>query len=88
MADLPEIGTISGKKAAKLVGLAPLANDSGKIKGKRSIFGGRAHVRSILFVVAELVRRHEPDFCKFHQTLTAAGKPKKATASLWPESFS
>ena len=78
MADLPEIGTISGKKAAKLVGLAPLANDSGKVKGKRSIFGGRANVRSILFVVAELVRRHEPDFCKFHQTLTAAGKPKKA----------
>ena len=71
MADLPETGTISGKKAAKLVGLAPLANDSGK--SKRSIFGGRTNVRSILFVVAELVRRHEPDFCKFHQTLTAAG---------------
>jgi transposase len=77
MADLPEIGTISGKKVTKLVGLAPLANDSGKVKGRRSIFGGRAHVRSILFVVAELVRRHEPDFRKFHQTLTAAGKPKK-----------
>ena len=77
MAHLPEIGTISGKQVAKLVGLAPLANDSGKVKGRRSIFRGRAHVRSILFVVAELVRRHDPEFSKFHQTLTAAGKPKK-----------
>jgi transposase len=77
MAELPEIGTLSGKKAAKLAGLAPLARDSGKIKGPRPIRGGRAHLRSILFVVAEIVRRYEPDFNKFHQTLTAAGKPKK-----------
>lgn len=77
MAELPEIGTLSGKKAAKLVGLAPLARDSGKVKGPRSIRGGRAHLRSILFVVAEVVRRHEPEFYKFHKTLTDAGKCKK-----------
>jgi transposase len=77
LADLPEIGTISGKKAAKLAGLAPLANDSGEGKGKRSIFGGRESVRSILFVIVEGVRRHDPDFAAFHKTLTAAGKPKK-----------
>jgi len=77
MAEMPEIGTLSGKAAAKLAGLAPIANDSGKRSGKRPVRGGRAGVRSILFVVAEIVRRHEPDFAAFHATLTKAGKPKK-----------
>ncbi len=52
MADLPEIGTYSNKAIAKLAGLAPIADDSGKRNGKRSIRGGRASVRSILFLVA------------------------------------
>src|SRR3981189_1579634 len=52
MADLPEIGTYSNKAIAKLAGLAPLADDSGKRNGKRSIRGGRPSVRSILFLVA------------------------------------
>ena len=52
MADLPEIGTYSNKAIAKLVGVAPIANDSGKRKGKRPVRGGRASVRSILFLVA------------------------------------
>ncbi len=77
MAELPEIGTLSGKQASKLVGVAPLARDSGNIKGKRKVRGGRSGVRSILFVVAECVRRHEPDFAAFHKRLSAAGKPKK-----------
>lgn len=77
MADLPEIGTISGKAISKLAGVAPIANDSGKIKGKRPVRGGREQVRSSLFVVAELVRRHDPDFKAFHQRLSDAGKPKK-----------
>ena len=77
MAEMPEIGTLSNKAAAKLGGLAPLACDSGKTKGKRSIRGGRSNVRSILFVVAEVVRRHDPDFAAFHKRLTEAGKPKK-----------
>lgn len=76
-ADLPEIGTLDGKAAPKLVGLAPLAKDSGKRVGKRSVRGGRAGVRSVLFVVAEIVRRHNPDFRDFHRRLTEAGKPKK-----------
>lgn len=78
MAELPEIGTISNKAIAKLAGLAPIAHDSGKTTGKRPIRAGRSGVRSILYVVAEIVRRHEPDFAAFHQKLTAAGKPKKA----------
>jgi transposase len=51
-AELPEIGTLSNKAIAKLAGLAPIANDSGKRKGKRPTRGGRAGVRSILFLVA------------------------------------
>lgn len=75
LANLPEIGTLSGKAAAKLTGLAPIANDSGKKTGKRPVRGGREAVRSILYTVAELVRRHEPDFKDFYDTLRAAGKP-------------
>jgi transposase len=77
VAELPEIGTLSGKQASKLVGLAPLARDSGNVKGKRKVRGGRRGVRSILFLVAEVVRRHDPDFAAFHKRLSAAGKPKK-----------
>lgn len=77
MAELPEIGTLSNKAIAKLAGLAPLAHDSGKTQGKRPVRGGRGPVRAILFVVAEIVRRHEPDFAAFHQKLSQAGKPKK-----------
>jgi transposase len=77
MAELPEIGTLSNKAAAKLAGLAPLARDSGKTFGRRSVRGGRSGVRSILFVVAELVRRYDADFAAFHKRLSDAGKPKK-----------
>lgn len=73
LAEMPEIGTLSGKAAAKLAGLAPMAKDSGRRQGRRVIRGGRAPVRSILFVVASVVRRHEPDFAAFHERLLAAG---------------
>ena len=78
MADLPEIGTLSNKAIAKLVGVAPMAKDSGKRKGKRSIRGGRSSVRSILFVVAEVVRRHNDDFRDFHQRLSVGDRTKKS----------
>ena len=78
MAEMPEIGTLSNKAISKLAGLAPLANDSGKRTGKRVVRGGRRGVRAILFVVALVVRRYNPDFAAFHQRLTAAGKAKKA----------
>ncbi len=77
LAELPEIGTLPNKAAAKLVGLAPIARDSGKQTGKRSVRGGRSGIRSILFVVAEIVRRYDPDFAAFHRKLGDAGKPKK-----------
>ena len=78
MAHMPEIGTYSGKAIAKLAGLAPMARDSGKRSGRRAIRGGRTQVRSILFVVASVVGRHEPDFIAFRQRLLEAGKSKMA----------
>ena len=77
MAEMPEIGTVSNKAVSKLAGLAPLAKDSGKSQGKRSIHGGRANVRNILFVIVENVRKYDPVFAAFHKRLTDAGKPKK-----------
>ncbi|MGA2851237.1 MAG: transposase [Terracidiphilus sp.] len=77
MAEMPEIGTLSNKTISKLAGVAPMANDSGKHQGKRAVRGGRAAVREILFIVASVVGRHEPDFITFQQRLRAAGKPPK-----------
>lgn len=76
MADVPEIGTYSNKAIAKLAGLAPLANDSGKRQGKRSIRGGRPSVRSILFLVAAIAAKYDNTLAAFRDRLLAAGKPK------------
>jgi transposase len=76
MADLPEIGTYSNKAIAKLAGLAPIADDSGKRKGKRSIRGGRASVRSILFLVARTAAKYDKTLAEFRDRLLAAGKHK------------
>ncbi len=77
MAEMPEIGTLSNKTISKLAGLAPLAADSGKHQGRRRVRGGRASVREILFIVASVAGRYEPDFAAFRQRLSAAGKPPK-----------
>lgn len=77
MAEMPEIGTLSNKAVGKLAGLAPIARDSGQHNGKRKVRGGREGVRSILFVIAKVVRRYDPDFAAFHQRLSRAGKPNK-----------
>jgi transposase len=77
MAEMPEMGTLSNKTVSKLAGVAPLARDSGKHQGRRSVRGGRASVRELLFIVASVVGRHEPDFIAFRQRLAEAGKPPK-----------
>ena len=77
MAEMPEIGTLSNKTISKLAGVAPIARDSGKHQGKRAVRGGRAAVREILFIVASVVGRYEPDFTLFQQRLRSAGKPPK-----------
>jgi len=76
MADLPEIGTYSNKAIAKLVGVAPIANSSGKRQGKRPVRGGRSSVRSILFLVAEIAARYDKSLSEFRTRLVAAGKEK------------
>jgi len=76
MAELPEIGLVSNKAVAKLAGLAPLADDSGRRKGQRHIRGGRQRVRSILFLVAGIARKYDASLDDFHRRLTEAGKPK------------
>lgn len=77
MAEMPEIGTLSHKRISKLAGLAPLARDSGKARGKRAVRGGRRPIRDTLFMVAGVVARFHPDFIAFRQRLALAGKPKK-----------
>jgi transposase len=76
MAELPEIGTLSNKAIAKLAGLAPIANDSGKRNGRRPVRGGRAGPRSLLFLIARIVAKYDPHLAAFHQRLQAAGKEK------------
>ena len=76
VADLPEIGTYSNKSIAKLVGVAPIANDSGKRRGKRPVRGGRASVRSILYLVARMAARFDKSLGDFRDRLVAAGKEK------------
>ncbi len=76
LAELPEIGTLSNKAVAKLTGLAPIANDSGKRQGHRQTRGGRATVRSILFLVADIARKYDQSLTDFRQRLIDQGKPK------------
>ena len=76
MADLPEIGTRSGKAISKLAGLAPIANDSGKSSKKRHVKAGRASVRSILYLVAGIAAKYDQSLADFKNRLLKAGKPK------------
>jgi transposase len=76
MAELPEIGLVSNKAIAKLSGLAPIANDSGKRSGHRPVRGARSGPRGILFLVAQIAARYDPHLASFQQRLQSAGKPK------------
>ena len=74
IADLPELGHLDRKRIATLVGVAPLNNDSGIRRGHRSIWGGRARIRSVLYMAALCASRHNPVIKTFYQRLIAAGK--------------
>lgn len=76
-AALPELGTLGRRQISKLVGVAPLADDSGPRKGKRRIWGGRADVRAVIYMAALVAIKHNPTIAVFHSRLIAAGKPKK-----------
>lgn len=77
LADLPELGQLNRRQIAALVGVAPLNDDSGTRRGKRTTWGGRATVRSTLYMATIVATRHNPLICAFYQRLLAAGKPKK-----------
>ena len=77
LAELPELGTLSRKKIAALVGVAPIARDSGQHRGRRCIAGGRAQVRCMLYMAAVTAARANPVIRAFYQRLLAAGKPRK-----------
>lgn len=77
VADLPELGQLTSKQIARLVGVAPINHDSGKHQGKRMIGGGRAHVRATLYMGAIVAIRHNPVIHAFYQRLLQRGKPKK-----------
>lgn len=76
-AALPELGRLDRRQISKLVGVAPLADDSGKRSGKRRIWGGRADVRAVVYMAALVAIQHNPVIQVFHRRLIAAGKPKK-----------
>lgn len=77
LADLPELGTLNNKQVAALVGLAPINRDSGKLKGKRRIYGGRKSIRTTLYMAILSAIQCNPVIKAFYQTLVAKGKHKK-----------
>jgi transposase len=77
LAELPELGRLSHKEIAALVGVAPLNRDSGTLRGKRLVYGGRAPVRAVLYMAALVASKCNPVIRAFYQRLRAAGKPAK-----------
>ena len=76
-AALPELGQLGRRQIAKLVGVAPLANDSGQRSGKRRIWGGRSEVRAVVYMATMSAVRFNPPIKAFYDRLLIAGKPKK-----------
>jgi len=78
LAELPELGTgeLSPKQLAALVGVAPLNRDSGKLRGRRTTWGGRERVREVLYMGALVATRFNPTIKEFYGRLCARGKPK------------
>jgi transposase len=77
LAQLPELGELNRRQVAALVGVAPFNRDSGKMRGKRAIYGGRRPVRHGLYMAALVAARHNPILRNFYQRLRATGKPAK-----------
>jgi len=75
--DLPELGSLDRREIASLTGVAPFNHDSGKLRGKRRIRGGRAHSRTALFLTAMVATRFNPDIKRFYERLLSTGKHKK-----------
>lgn len=77
VADLPELGTLSRQQIAALVGVAPLNRDSGTLRGQRTVWGGRAQVRAVLYMSTLVAVRYNPVLQTFYERLRRAGKAPK-----------
>ena len=77
LAEGPELGTLNRKQVAALIGVAPSPRDSGTLRGTRTIWGGRAHVRAVLYMATVVATRWNPVIRGFYERLRAAGKAKK-----------
>jgi transposase len=77
LGELPELGQLTRKQIAALVGVAPHARDSGTLRGKRMVWGGRAPVRAVLYMAALVAAKFNPVIRVFYQRLRGAGKPAK-----------
>ena len=87
LADLPELGTMNNKQAAALVGVAPINRDSGKLRGKRRVYGGRAGVRTTLYMATLSATQCNPVIREFYQRLVAMGKHKKVAITACMRKF-
>ena len=79
LAYLPELGTLGRRQVAALVGVAPFNRDSGTLRGKRTVWGGRARLRAVLYMGALVASQYNPVIRDFYRRLLAAGKPRS-----WP----
>ena len=77
LATLPELGALTGKQIASLVGVAPVNRDSGTMRSKRTIWGGRAQVRAVLYMATLGAVRCNPPLAAFYTRLRTNGKPPK-----------
>ena len=87
ISEMPEIGTITGEQAAALTGLAPVAHDSGTLRGKRTIAGGRRSLRHVMFQAALVVAHHNASLRAFADRLRKAGKPHKVIITAVARKF-
>jgi transposase len=87
LADLPELGTLNNKQVAALVGVAPINRDSGKLRGKRRIQGGRASVRTVLYMATLSATQCNPIISAFYRKLVDQGKHKKVAITACMRKF-
>jgi transposase len=79
IAFVPELGALTRRQIASLIGVAPFSRDSGTLRGRRTIWGGRGSVRATLYMAALVASKRNPVIAAFYGQLVARGKPKKDT---------
>lgn len=87
LADMPELGTLNNKQAAALTGAAPMNRDSGRLRGKRRIQGGRAGVRTTLYMATLSATQCNPVINEFYTRLVSQGKHKKVALTACMRKF-